>query len=152
MLTKRVIPMEIKKAKGTYRKDRDTNPPPASKGKPNPPGWLNPDAKKKFRLITKRLDELGMASSSYTEMIAMLASRLEEVERLSKYLDAEGMSFNGVTRDGSDYFKPRPEVLMRDQAMKHAHKLLVEFGLSSSAIQRVGTPKTNKKKSNFDGF
>jgi P27 family predicted phage terminase small subunit len=143
MAGRKLIPMEIKKLKGTYRKDRDRKPPPASKGKPHPPKWLNTDAKQKFNLMVKRLDGLGMASNTYTEGIALLASRLGEVERLTEVLDQEGVILGA---------KEHPAVKMREKAMNHAHRLLVEFGLTASSIQKVGRPKQQKKKNVFDRF
>jgi P27 family predicted phage terminase small subunit len=145
---RKIIPTELKILKGTYRKDRDRKSPPPAKDAPVAPSWLNRRGKLIFRLVVKRLTELGLASRSYTETIALLASRLEEMERYSRLIEEEGVSFGGVTRDGTEYFKPRPEVLLRERAMLHAHKLLAEFGLTPSAIQRVAAVKKEKKKKN----
>jgi P27 family predicted phage terminase small subunit len=147
-MTRRIVPRELKILKGTYRKDRDKNSPPPSKDTPVPPSWLNKRGKTIFRLITRRLTELNLASRSFTEMIGLLASRLEEIERYSALLDAEGASFGGASRDGTEYFKPRPEAQLRERAMIHAQKLLVEFGLSPTAIMRVVAAKEEKPKKN----
>ena len=80
-----------------------------------------------------------MASSTYTEAIALLASRLEEVERFTKMLDEEGALLDE---------KPHPAVKLREQAMNHSHKLLVEFGLTAAAIQKVGAKKKEKPVKN----
>ena len=144
----KIIPIEIKKAKGTYRKDRDTNPPPAAKGKPKAPKWLNTAAKRKFNLMVKRLDHLGIASNTYTETIALLASRLEEVERYTALLEVEGDCFECTARDGTIFYKPHPATNLRERAMNHSHKLLVEFGLTASSIQRIGRGKKEEKKKN----
>jgi P27 family predicted phage terminase small subunit len=144
----KIIPIEIKKAKGTYRKDRDRHPPPASEGKPWPPKWLNTVAKQKFHLMRKRLDHLGIASATYTETIALLASRLEEVERYTKQLEDEGDCFECTARDGTTFYKPHPATNLRERAMNHSHKLLVEFGLTASSIQRIGRGKKEEKKKN----
>ena len=139
MAGRKIIPIELKKLRGTYRKDRDRKPPPSSKGKPIAPAWLNTRAKRKFGIVVRRLDDLSMASSSYTEAIALLASRLEEVERYSKMLDEEGALLDE---------KPHPVIKLREMAMNHSHKLLVEFGLTASAIQKVGAKMKEKPKKN----
>jgi P27 family predicted phage terminase small subunit len=145
---RKIIPTELKILKKTYRKDRDRNAPPPSKDNPVPPTWINQRAKIIFRLMVKRLDALGLASRTFTETIALLASRLEEVERLTRVLEEKGQTYGGINRDGGEYFKCRPEVLLRERAMIHSHKLLVEFGLTPAAIQRVSTKKKEKKVKN----
>jgi P27 family predicted phage terminase small subunit len=139
MAGRKIIPIELKKLRGTYRKDRDRKPPASSKGKPTAPAWLNTRAKRKFGIIVRRLDDLTMASSSYTECIALLASRLEETERHTATLEAEGYLLDE---------KIHPVAKLRELAMNHSHKLLVEFGLTASAIQRVGAVKKEAKKKN----
>ena len=139
MAGRKIVPIEIKKLKGTYRKCRDRNPPPSSKGRPTAPAWLNTAAKRKFGIVVRRLDDLSMASSSYTEAIALLASRLEEVERHTALLEVEGFLLDE---------RAHPAVKLREQAMLHAHKLLVEFGLTAAAIQKVAAQKKEKQVKN----
>ena len=139
MAGRKIVPIEIKKLKGTYRKCRDRNPPPSSKGRPTAPAWLNTAAKRKFGIVVRRLDDLSMASSSYTEAIALLASRLEEVERHTRILEDEGYLLDD---------RPHPANKLRELAFNHAHKLLVEFGLTASAIQKVGAKMKEKPKKN----
>ena len=136
---RKIIPIELKKLRGTYRKDRDRKPPPSSKGKPTAPAWLNTAAKRKFGIVVRRLDALSMASNTYTEAISLLASRLEEVERHTALLEVEGYLLEE---------KPHPAVKLREMAMNHSHKLLVEFGLTAAAIQKVGAKKKEEKKKN----
>ena len=145
---KKVLPMTVKIAKGTYRPHRAKELPTTSKSKPVPPRWLNTSAKKVFRHMAKRLDVLGIATASHTEALSLLSSRVEEVQRLSKYLDEKNVSY----RDFNGRVHPRPEVSMRNEAVRHMHSLLVEFGLTPSAMNRIGRPKEKGKKNEFEGF
>lgn len=152
---RKVIPIPIKKAKGTYQKCRDRNPPPPSSKKPLPPGWLNKRAKQIFWHMCGRLGELGLASRTYTEAIALLACRMEEVERFDKMLNDAGENgyvYKTTNSFGDDILKEHPAVKLREKAAKHVHALLVEFGLTAAAAQKVGTPKEKKKKNDFEGF
>jgi P27 family predicted phage terminase small subunit len=146
------IPIGIKKAKKTYRKHRDKNSPAPSKERMVAPSWLNQRAKRIFSTLKDRLDELCMASKTFTEALALLACRLEEVRRYSEIVETEGYMLERMDRNGSVILKLHPAVRMREFALNHAHKLLVEFGLTASSIQRVGKLKTTKKKNDFDGF
>jgi len=154
-----LVPVPMKKARGTYRKDRDKGSPPQSVAKLVAPPWLNKNGKKIFNTLKKRLEDFNMGSASYTESLALLASRMEEVERYSKILDDDGPVIKNELRSPNDpdlvlkvSYQPHPIINLREKAMVHAHKLLVEFGLTAASIQRIGKPKEQKKKNAFDGF
>jgi P27 family predicted phage terminase small subunit len=150
------IPDYLKLAKGTLRKERQKEVPEAAKSKPFPPSWLNKRAKQIFHRLTKRLEENGgRASSTYTEIHSLCASRLEEVERFDKALNDEGQNgyvYTTTNAFGDSILKENPMVSMREKAMRHVQSLLVEMGLTYIAATKVGTKKETKKKNEFEGF
>jgi P27 family predicted phage terminase small subunit len=162
MAGRKVIPIEIKKVKGTNRPHREKEVPEPSKEKPLPPSWLNGRAKQIFHHMVRRLDDLGMASRSHTEAIALLACRMEEVERFDKMLNnsvdektgekVNGYVYKTTNSYGDDILKEHPAVRLREKAARHVHSLLTEFGLTPAAAQKVGTPKKKEKKNEFEGF
>lgn len=150
---RKIIPIEIKKAKGTHRPHRDKITPPPSDKKPTPPSWLNKRAKQIFRhLVDHRLSDIGMASRTYTEGIALLASRQEEAERYTKILDESGYVYAAINSYGEKVVKVRPEIALRREAMRHVHSLLAEFGLTGASAQKIGKPKEKKQKNEFSVF
>lgn len=152
---RKIIPIPIKKAKGTYQRCREREAPDPSKKKPYPPSWLNKRAKQIFWHMTKRLDDIGLASATHTEILALLCSRMEEVERFDKMLnDAEtnGYVYKSTNSYGDSILKEHPSVSLREKAARHVHSLLVEFGLTPSAIQKVGAKKEKPKKNEFEGY
>jgi len=152
---RKVIPIGIKKAKGTYRKTREKEVPPPSKEKPIPPTWLNKRAKQIFQHMVRRLDEIGLASRTYTEGIALLSCRMEEVERFDKMLndsEANGYVYKSTNSYGDDILKEHPAVKLREKAVRHVHALLVEFGLTGASAQKIGTKKKEAKTNEFDEF
>jgi P27 family predicted phage terminase small subunit len=112
--------------------------------------------------MVRRLDDLGMASRSHTEAIALLACRMEEVERFDKMLNnsvdektgekVNGYVYKTTNSYGDDILKEHPAVRLREKAARHVHSLLTEFGLTPAAAQKVGTPKKKEKKNEFEGF
>jgi len=147
---RKVIPMNEKIAKGTFRKHREKSIPMPTDKLPNPPRWLNRRAKQIFRLEVKRIKGITIASIDHTRAISLLASRAEEVERLSKFIDENGSSFMkyGVNKDGEEFCigsYPRAEAKQRSDAIRHLHTLLLEFGLTPSSLGRV-KPKGDKGK------
>jgi phage terminase small subunit len=171
MKGRKVIPIPIKKAKGTYQKCRDKGSIEPSSKKPHPPSWLTPRAKQIFHQITKRLEDTGRASATFTEVQALLASRLEEVERFDKMLNGEisiefekgegeekeAKKINGyvyVTTNsfGDPILKDNPAVAQRKEAMRHAHSLLAELGLTHVSAEKFGSRGNKPKKNDFEGF
>jgi P27 family predicted phage terminase small subunit len=152
---RKIIPISIKEAKGTRRKDREKEVPPPSSKKPLPPLWLNKRAKQIFHHMVKRLNDIGLASATYTEAIALLSSRMEEVERFDKMLNDEkqnGYVYKTTNSYGDDILKEHPAVRLREKAARHVHALLAEFGLTGASAQKVGTRKESPKKNDFEGF
>ena len=152
MAGRRPVPIEIKKLKGTYRKCRDKDSPPPSESTLIAPKWLNKRAKGIFNTLRQRLESLNMGSQSYTESVSLLASRMEEVKRYTEIVESEGYMTERADRNGTVIIKLHPAVRMREAAMNHAHKLLIEFGLTAASIQRIGKPPGPKKKNAFDDF
>ena len=134
-------PTALKVLQGTNRPDRGVeNEPVPSSDAPIAPNWLNHRAREIFEDRVLILDELQLASASHVDMLAMLASRLEEVERFSKYLDDVGSSYKTTTKDGRTMWRSYPEVAQRNEAFRHGQSLLAEFGLSPASGAKVNVP------------
>jgi len=158
---RKVIPIEIKKAKGTHRPHRDRETYTPSSKKPSPPSWLNKRATAIFRHMAGRLGDVGLASGTHTEALALLSCRMEEVERFDKMLNestgADGKPQNGyiyttTNSFGDPILKENPAVGLREKAARHVHSLLAEFGLTPASSQKVGTKKPANGKNEFAGF
>jgi P27 family predicted phage terminase small subunit len=146
---------------GTARTDRINSRAPVAPTKPpRAPAWLSKRATEIFGQLTARLEGMEIASSAHTEMLALAAFRLEEVE----LRDADVLAIGAVNpklevielpgEDGKmvatvqKVWKANPAVAMRSEAMRHAQSLLAEFGLSPSACGKVSTDKLPGASSN----
>ncbi len=137
MAGRKPIPEHLKLLKGTSRSDRRKKTPAVSANLPRPPRGLSKEAKRYFRILAKRLEDMRVASSSHTEMLALAASRLAEVDEYTRILEETGVTYETVGTMGQLMIKARPEVSLRSQAARHAQSLLAEFGLSPSAVNKV---------------
>ena len=142
MKERKTIPTAVKEMKGTLKKCRT---PVAelvpSSNKPRPPHWLNDRAKEVFEELVLILDEMQLASASQVDMLTLLSQRMEEVERFSVYLDDGGTSYESENKLGQTMWRAYPEVAQKNEAMRHAHSLLSEFGLSPASAAKVSVPK-----------
>lgn len=131
----RPLPTALKQLKGTHQSCRDAKdaPPVNMSAMPAPPGHLNYRAAEIFRDLAVILYSMKILSVEDSIMLSLLAARLAEVEEHTTTIESEGYSY--ITSKG--FVKSRPEVGMRNEAMRHAQSLLIEFGLSPAARSRV---------------
>jgi len=143
----RPLPTALKQLKGTHQSCRDAKdaPPVNLMALPSPPDYLNQRAADIFRDLALVLHGMKVLSVEDSVMLGLLASRLEEVEEHTFTIESEGYSY--VTEKG--FVKSRPEVGMRNEAMRHAQSLLIEFGLSPAARSRVSASLGNKPDNPF---
>lgn len=108
---------------------------------PIAPEWLTKRAAELFDGLVAILDEMGIASSADMQVIALCASRLEEVEITTALVEDNGRTFETVNESGSTMYRSRPEVAQRNEAMRHAQSLLSELGLTPAARSKVSAGK-----------
>ncbi len=101
---------------------------------------------------------MGYLSGSHTEMLALAALRLAEVEELTALIEREGPTYFTIRAvvdahgsplvgpDGKAMYsklkKGHPAVSQRSEALRHAQSLLSELGLSPSAMNRIVVPES----------
>lgn len=139
-------PRHLKLVKGTFRPDRDgEEAPPQSAELPRAPEHLQARAAEIFSDLVTIIDGMGMATADHRHMLAMAATSLWEWERHEDVLESLGWTYTTVSMSGSQTFKPRPEVMMRNLAMKRAESLLSRFGLSPADVGKVAASKPADK-------
>jgi len=147
-------PDALKQLLGTAQPCRmNFDAPPGSKMLPVAPAWLSERATEIFDDLLVLLEEMKIASGSDAVMLSMLASRIEEVEQLTAVIEDGGRVYvsKAETTTGEDgalvvkqMVRARPEVGMRNEALRHVQSLLAEFGLSPAARSRVSKAKDDE--------
>ena len=121
------------------------NEPTAKVGVAPAPEWLSARAAELFDQISATLNGMGIASPDDKHALALLASRLEEVELMTAAIEDGGRTYTSESESGAKMVRARPEVAMRNEAMRHAQSLLAEFGLTPSARSKVSVGKPKEK-------
>ena len=145
-------PDHLKLVSGTAQPCRmNPDAPQALEELPVAPEWLSARAAEIFDGLVGIASQMGIASASDTSMLAMAASRLEEVEICTAMIEDGGRTFvSKITYDdegrvSSQQIKGHPIVAQRSEAMRHAQSLLVEFGLSPAARSKVSANVPNEQ-------
>lgn len=135
-------PDHLKIVAGTAQPCRlNPDAPVASKELPTAPDWLTTRGAVIFEQLVVILADMGIASASDVDVIALCASRLEEVEITTALVEDNGRIYETTTDRGSKMFRSRPEVAQRNEAMRHAQSLLAELGLTPAARSKVSANK-----------
>lgn len=136
-------PDHLKVVSGTAEKRRmNDEAPAANPGTAVAPGWLSERAVEIFDQISATLDGMGIASPDDMHALALLASRLEEVERMNEAIGSLGETYEQLDEYGNvKMVRARPEVGIKNEAMRHAQSLLAEFGLTPAARSKVSAGK-----------
>lgn len=138
MAGRKRTPDHLKLVKGTAQKCRmNPDAPAANVGTASAPAWLSGRATELFDQISATLLGMGIASPDDMHALALVASRIEEVEILTAVIEDAGRTY----QTESGLWKARPEVGMRNEAMRHAQSLLAEFGLTPAARSKVSAGK-----------
>jgi hypothetical protein len=110
---------------------------------PPKPTWpLCPRAQQFFDVIVSRLAEIDQASATYSETITLTANALEEAERMDTLLRKEGITYQTVTQTGGIMFRKRPEVEIRNEAIRLARHGLTDLNLNAASLMRLKVPPT----------
>lgn len=149
------IPDQLKVISGTFQKCRSSKSGERQDESPmTAPASMSDAAKAHFDMLLSRVTALGLNSSTYTEILALAAERMEEIDECRESIKLHGRVIESETdRGGNPILRPNPAVTMKNEAMRHLQSLLAEFGLSPSSIGKVGVKKKEpEKKQGFGGL
>lgn len=135
-------PSHLKVVTGTAQKCRmNPDEPSAPVGAPDAPLWLSSRAAEIFSGLCSTIHGMGYLSTADQHVFAMAASRLEEIEIATARIEDEGRTYETTNAQGERMIRPNPMVAQRSEAMRHAHSLLSELGLTPAARSKVSAGK-----------
>lgn len=99
-----------------------------------------------FADLASMLEQQKRASPHYAQHVALLAQRLEQIQRFQAVIEMEGDTFTSrsvkmVAKEAvvTVIVRARPEVAMLSDAMRHAQSLMGELMLNPSAALRIAS-------------
>ncbi len=124
-----------------WRESKPT-PKPASAQCPKMPTGLPDAAQAEWRRVAKRLWQMGLLTELDRLTLAIYCQLVARYDRYNSILDAEGDTF--ITDGGM--IRARPEVAMRDNALKEIRMFIKEFGFSPNARARMTLPEPQQNE------
>jgi len=140
-------PTELKLLKGTARPCRmNPDEPDQSSGLPVAPSHLGTIAREHFDILVKRIDDMGYASDSFTEVLALASEAFETWQLCNAVIAEIGMVGLIPNSYGDIVRKENPEVAIRQKAWQTYRMCLVEMGLTPASKSKVSAKKKEPEK------
>lgn len=133
----------MKKLTGTDRADRAVPATQSAGGAMIVPLHLSDLAQLLFGQIAEMLEQEQRSNPRYAQHVALLAQRLEQIQRWQSVLEMEGDTYEAPTAKGV-LIRARPEVAMLSDAMRQAQSLIGELMLNPSAALRIASDKPSE--------
>jgi phage terminase small subunit len=131
-------PRHVKIMRGTLRPGREpAEPATPQAGKARPPKWLPPAERAAFRQLAVEIERTGVPSRSFAHVLATAACAWVQLERYSAVLSEKGDVYETSTTTGALKIMPRPEVHLRNAALRLLRGYLGDLGLTPLSIGRV---------------
>ena len=138
MVGRKAKPDHLKVLEGTFRKDRaKPNAKKPATVPMSPPGWLPDECMPHFEKIKTLAGENGLDSTTFSNLTALAALRLHEVEACNRLILEHGQVYEGGS-DSKPMLKANPAVSQRSEALRHLQSLFSELGLTPTSLAKVG--------------
>jgi len=152
------LPTELKKQRGTLRKDRmNENEPKLPSVIPPIPTWLSEDGQKAFSELSNLLHDMSVLTQADELALTLLCDAYSEYKRAKEVVNELGATMEVTSREGNSKSVIRPEVQIANQSFVRVFQLLKEFGLTPSsrakvnAIENQGNTPDVKIENFFNG-
>lgn len=107
-------------------------PKPAKKA-PSCPKWLEPEAKKEWRRLSKQLEQLGVLTELDMASFAAYCQAYARYKEAEEFITQHG----SIVKTPSGYWQQVPQVAQAQTYSKIMLRLAEQFGLTPSARSRI---------------
>jgi P27 family predicted phage terminase small subunit len=127
-------PTAVKELEGNPGKRAlNKNEPKPKQIAPKCPSWLEPDAKKEWRRLSKELEAMGLLTQVDMAAFAGYCQAYARWKEAEEFISKHG----SILKTASGYIQQIPQVSIAQQNLKQMRNFCSELGLSPSARSRL---------------
>ena len=132
-------PTAIKEQEGNpgKRKLNDREPKPEKKA-PSCPKWLEPEAKKEWRRLSKQMERIGILTEVDMAAFAGYCQAYARWKEAEEFISQHGT----IVRTPSGYWQQVPQVSIAQTYLKMMQKFAEQFGLTPASRSRIVAEST----------
>ena len=112
-------------------------PKPLAKA-PSCPKWLDPEAKKEWRRLSKKMEQIGILTEIDMAAFAGYCQAYARWKAAEEFISKHG----SIVKTPSGYWQQVPQVSIAQQYMKAMQKFSEQFGLTPAARSRIVADNT----------
>ena len=112
-------------------------PKPLAKA-PSCPKWLDPEAKKEWRRLSKKMEQIGILTEIDMAAFAGYCQAYARWKAAEEFISKHG----SIVKTPSGYWQQVPQVSIAQQYMKAMQKFAEQFGLTPAARSRIVADNT----------
>ena len=127
-------PTAIKELEGNPgKRPLNKNEPKPTKKAPPCPKWLEPEAKKEWRRLAKKMEQLGVLTEVDMAAFAGYCQAYARWKEAEEFITQHG----SILRTKSGYVQPVPQVSIAQTYLKIMNRFAEQFGLTPAARSRI---------------
>ena len=107
-------------------------PKPLAKA-PSCPKWMDPEAKKEWRRLSKKMEQIGILTEIDMAAFAGYCQAYARWKAAEEFISKHG----SIVKTPSGYWQQVPQVSIAQQYMKAMQKFAEQFGLTPAARSRI---------------
>ena len=112
-------------------------PKPLAKA-PSCPKWLDPEAKKEWKRLSKKMEQIGILTEIDMAAFAGYCQAYARWKAAEEFISKHG----SIVKTPSGYWQQVPQVSIAQQYMKAMQKFAEQFGLTPAARSRIVADNT----------
>lgn len=133
-------PTAIKALEGNPGKRKlNQNEPKPEKRAPRCPSWLEPEAKKEWRRMVKKMEHLGILTEVDMAAFAGYCQAYARWREAEEFISKHG----SIVKTPSGYWQQVPQVSIAQSYLKIMTRFCEQFGLTPSSRSRIVVEQTN---------
>ena len=127
-------PTAIKELEGNPgKRPRNQNEPKTKKTAPSCPKWLDKEAKKEWRRLAAKMEQMGVLSEVDMAAFAGYCQCYARWKENEEFISKNG----SLVRTPSGYWQQVPQVSIAQQYMKQMERFAEQFGLTPASRSRL---------------
>ncbi|MBP2652180.1 MAG: phage terminase, small subunit, family [Firmicutes bacterium] len=123
------------------KRELNRNEPTPEAKAPKCPVWLDGEAKKEWRRLTKQLEHIGLLTSMDLAAFAGYCQAYARWKEAEEFISKHGT----IVKTPSGYWQQVPQVSISQTYLKIMNKLCEQFGLTPAARSRIVTDGITKE-------
>ncbi len=141
-------PLSILESRGSWRAKAREKEPKGTPGRPDPPAYMRPEAKRIWKQIVRQLEAMGILDECDGNGLARYCQAVAKYIKCEKIVQKHGLTYKQKGTNGAVTIKERPEAKLAIKLSEECRKMENLFGLNPCARADLAPKRVPKSSEN----